>query len=74
MREESRYALEDAVPPVFHAADLAEIEEQHERPSGEGVEVGLNPLDQLGDPALLVVATRIADEEVVRLGLALFSG
>jgi hypothetical protein len=48
------------------------VKEGHELTLREGSEVGLDALNKLRDAALLVVAARVADEEVAGHGFPLF--
>ena len=66
-KQQARFAesLKDALPPVGHAVDFLPVKERHEFPLRKGSEVGLDALDKLRDAALLIVAARVGDEEVV---------
>ncbi len=71
--EEARFAeaLKDPLPPVLHAVDFLLIEERDEFTAVDAFkrgEVFLNAVDKLGDAALLVIAARVGDEEVVGHG------
>ena len=66
--ERKAEAAEDFVPPVLHAVDFLLVEEGDEITIRERREVCLDAIDELGDTTLLVVAPRVADEDVVGHG------
>jgi hypothetical protein len=67
-------ALKDALPPILHPTDFIHVEEGNKFAPGKRSEVLLDALNQLGDATLLVVAARIADENVVGHGLIHLAG
>src|SRR5437899_2536701 len=63
--------VKDAMLPVVHALDVELVEEDAEvlaTGADELAVIGLDPLLELGDAALGIVAPGVADEEVVGHG------
>ena len=50
--------------PVVHAMNRMDVEERQQRPARKNLELARDARNQFGHTALLVVAKRIADQEV----------